>query len=99
MPQDVMVRRPQAAATRRATLVTRIPDAKEVVVTGDFTRWSTKGIPMAKGPSGEWKVNLDLPAGEYQYRLLVDGAWQDHAEAARRVPNPYGCENCVLVVK
>ncbi len=99
MPQEVAVRRPQAAPTRRVALVTRIPEAREVVVTGDFTKWTIGGIPMLKGPNGEWRANLDLPAGEYQYRLRVDGAWRDHVEATRRVPNPYGCDNCLLVVK
>ncbi|MEK7865214.1 MAG: isoamylase early set domain-containing protein [Planctomycetota bacterium] len=99
MPQDVLVRRPQAAPMRRVSLVARIPDAKEVVVTGDFTKWTLGGIQMVKAPNGEWRTGLDLPAGEYQYRLRVDGAWRDHAEAAKRVPNPFGCENCVLVVK
>jgi hypothetical protein len=38
------------------------------------------------------------PRREYQYRLVVDGEWRDHAEAPRRVSNPYGTENCVLTV-
>jgi hypothetical protein len=41
---------------------------------------------------------LTLEPGDYQYRLRVDGAWMDHAEAARRVTNPFGTENCVLQV-
>ncbi|MBI3858582.1 MAG: hypothetical protein HY293_23090, partial [Planctomycetes bacterium] len=41
---------------------------------------------------------LDLPPGEYEYRLIVDGVWRDHPGAAKRVPNPFGTENCVLVV-
>jgi hypothetical protein len=28
----------------------------------------------------------------------VDGHWQDHAEAKKRTPNPFGGENCVLTV-
>jgi hypothetical protein len=41
---------------------------------------------------------LSLTPGEYQYRLLVDGAWKDHAEAGLRVANPYGSDNCILRV-
>mgnify|MGYP001618690131 CR=1 FL=1 len=99
MPQEVVARRPEAAPMRRVSLVTRIKDANEVILTGDFTRWTSGGVSMVKGPNGEWRASLDLPVGEYQYRLRVDGAWRDHAEAAKRIPNPFGCENCILVVK
>lgn len=99
MTQEMLVRKPSASIARRVTLVTRLERAENVVVTGDFTKWSTTGLQMVRGQDGEWKVALDLPPGEYQYRLLVDGTWSDHAEAARRIPNPFGCENCVLMVK
>lgn len=84
--------------TRRVTLVTRLANAKEVVVTGDFTDWSKDRLKMSRAADGEWKATLSLPPGEYQYRLLVDGQWQDHPEASKRIPNGFGCENCVLVV-
>lgn len=84
--------------TRRVTLVTRLANAKEVVVTGDFTDWSKERLKMSRAADGEWKATLSLPPGEYQYRLLVDGQWQDHLEASKRTPNGFGCENCVLVV-
>jgi 1,4-alpha-glucan branching enzyme len=75
------------------------PKAKEVIVTGDFTRWSRTGVPLRTTGDGIWETTLLLAPGEYQYRLLVDGLWQDHPNARKRVPNPFGSENCVLVVK
>lgn len=56
------------------------------------------GVFLAVGSNGEWATSLQLPPGEYQYRLRVDGQWHDHLEARKRVPNPYGSENCVLFV-
>ena len=55
-------------------------------------------IRLTPAAGGEWTTSLELAPGEYQYRLIVDGEWRDHAEAASRVPNSFGTQNCVLVV-
>ena len=91
-------KRPRTSPKKPVSLVARIGEAKEVSVTGDFTQWSMEGIPFEKGRNGEWVASLKLPPGEHQYRLIVDGQWRDHAEATMRVPNPYGSENCILIV-
>jgi 1,4-alpha-glucan branching enzyme len=87
------------APLKRVSLVAQAPDAKKVIVTGDFTGWSEEGIPLKKGSNGDWQTFLQLAPGEYQYRLRVDGQWQDHVQARKRVPNPFGSENCVLSVE
>lgn len=73
--------------------------------TGNFPReptrstgWTEEGIRLSKGSNGDWQTDLNLDPGEYQYRLRVDGQWQDHAEAQERVANPFGTENCILKV-
>jgi AMP-activated protein kinase-like protein len=89
--------RPPADST--AVLVEiRDLSAREVVITGDFSGWSPDRYPMRKDPDGVWRTRLHLKPGEYQYRLRVDGEWRDDPQAARRVPNPYGGENSVMVV-
>jgi 1,4-alpha-glucan branching enzyme len=99
MAEQKVSTRTAKSARRRVPLATRIGRAEEVVVTGDFTGWSEDGIRLSQGADGAWSTTLKLAPGEYQYRLRVDGVWQDHAEAERRVPNPYGTENCVLTVE
>ena len=89
---------PVAPAVKKVPLRIRAEGAKEVVVTGDFTQWSKEKIRLTPAAGGEWITLLELAPGEYQYRLLVDGEWRDHADAARRVANPFGTQNCVLVV-
>ena len=32
-------------------------------------------------------------------RFKVDGEWRDNPEASRKIPNPYGTQNCVLTVE
>jgi hypothetical protein len=72
--------------------------AREVVLTGEFTGWSKDKIRLVKTSTGEWYTQLELAPGEYQYRLLVDGEWCDPPGASKKVPNPYGTQNCVLTV-
>lgn len=75
-----------------------IPESREVRPTGDFTAWSEEGIQLTPREEGVWETELRLPPGEYQYRLRVDGQWQDHPQASKRIPNPFGSDNCVLTV-
>ncbi len=74
------------------------PTALYVEVTGDFTGWVQYGLRLRRDGNGGWRIVLHLEPGEYQYRLLINGEWKDHAEATRRVLNPFGTQNCVLEV-
>ena len=84
--------------SRRVAITVKAAEARDVRVTGEFTGWGTQGIRLSHDGAGRWRTVLTLEPGEYQYRLLVDGAWKDHAEAAQRVANPFGTENCILKV-
>lgn len=88
----------QKSAARRVPFLARAEEAKDVRITGDFLRWGEEGIPLSHDGHGGWRTVLPLGPGCYQYRLLVDGEWRDHAEATERVANPYGTQNCVLKV-
>ena len=98
MAAPVVVATSKKPLARRVPIVVKMEGAKEVRITGDFSSWKEDGIKLEKTPAGEWRTTVELAPGEYQYRLRVDGAWQDHPQAPKRVPNPYGSENCVLTV-
>ena len=83
---------------RQIQILVKAPQAREVAIVGDFSRWDEAGIRLSKSDGGEWRTTLMLDPGEYQYRLKIDGEWRDHPEAQKRVPNPFGSENCVLRV-
>ena len=87
-----------AGASRPIAVIVRAQEAAEVVITGDFTGWSPEGIPLKRSSRGEFRATLSLEPGQYQYRLRIDGQWADHVDAPRRVPNPFGTDNCVLDV-
>jgi 1,4-alpha-glucan branching enzyme len=94
MPESLKVK----DRTRRVPFIAKVAEATEVRVTGDFTRWVKEGIALSHDGEGKWRTVLPLAPGKYQYRLLVDGEWKDHAEATEHVANPFGSENCVLKV-
>lgn len=99
MVEAKVVEKPSKSHLKRVPLVAHVGEAEDVRVTGDFTRWSEEGIPLEKGPNGDWNATLKLAPGAYQYRLRVNGEWRDHAEASKRVPNPFGSDNDVLTVE
>ena len=96
-----MPRMKEAPKTRvkKIRFSVRLPQADEVVLTGDFVNWNPDGIQLHHNGTAEWYVQLELPPGEYQYRLRADGEWIDDPQAGRRVDNPYGTQNCLLLVE
>jgi 1,4-alpha-glucan branching enzyme len=74
------------------------PTAREVKVAGAFNDWHPESTPLIKTKDGEWVVRLMLRAGEYEYRLIVDGQWIEDPEADQRAANPHGGFNSVLRV-
>ena len=83
---------------KRVSILVKLAGVREVVVTGDFTGWARDRVKLAPAGPGEWGVQLELPLGEYQYRLIVDGEWRDDPSGSKKVPNPFGTQNCVLTV-
>ena len=88
----------KAPGRKRVTLVATVGGAREVVATGDFTSWSDEGIRLKSRPDGTWAASLQLSPGEYQYRLRVDGRWENNPAADRRAANAFGSENDILTV-
>jgi 1,4-alpha-glucan branching enzyme len=82
----------------KVTFSISAPHAQSVLLAGDFTGWQQAPLSLKKQKSGVWKTSISLPAGRYEYRLLVDGNWQDDPNCSNRVPNQYGGQNCVCNV-
>ena len=73
-------------------------NAQSVLLAGDFTGWQQAPLELKKSRDGVWKKTVSLPPGRYEYRLLVDGQWQDDPSCTERQPNQFGGSNCVCVV-
>ncbi|MHC4293665.1 MAG: AAA family ATPase [Planctomycetota bacterium] len=79
--------------------VSLYPSANFVQVAGDFNNWQPTEMPMEKvGQSGIWQTKTNLLPGKYQYRLVVDGLWQQDPYNENAILNPYGEYNSVLEV-
>ena len=83
-----------------AVFVTLYPRAQQVQIAGDFNDWQPEKSPMEKiGDSGVWRTKMNLAAGRYRYRLVVDGQWQQDPYNEMTELNPFGGLNSVLEVK
>ena len=74
------------------------PGAKEVSLAGSFNGWDAAALPMKKIGAATWAVDLELEPGRHEYRLVVDGRWQEDPNATERTDNPYGGKNSVLLI-
>ncbi len=72
------------------------PDAHIVSLAGEFNNWSPTATPMHKRPNGTWAATLQLAAGKYQYKIIVDGKWIPDPENPNQVHDPYDNYNSVV---
>ncbi len=70
--------------------------AQQVLLAGSFNHWSETSDPMKKDGTGQWKKIKFLPAGEYEYKFLVDGVWTLDPGCPAVMANRFGTENNVL---
>lgn len=74
-----------------------VAPAARVLLLGEIRDWRN-GVALARTEDGAFEATLDLPAGVYQYKLLVDGSWALDASNAR-TRSAGGQRNNVLVVE
>ena len=94
-------RTPERAANpghERVYLLRFFPNATRVCIAGSFNDWDPKASPFRNCGKGRWVAELLLKPGRHEYRLVVDGKWTDDSFAQTRVLNPFGGNNCILVV-
>lgn len=75
-----------------------LPEAVTVNVAGSFNDWEPASLPMERKVEGRWERDLHLPAGRYEFRLVVDGVWSDAPGVLETVDNSHGSRNAVLHV-
>jgi hypothetical protein len=86
------------SGTRKVWFRLSAPAANRVCVAGTFNEWNPTATPLVKGKEGEWRADQELVPGEYEYRFVVDGTWQEDPDAKRAIPNPFGSRNSILHV-
>jgi 1,4-alpha-glucan branching enzyme len=72
---------------------------QKIFVAGDFNHWSPSATRLHyDGQIGVAYTIVPIPPGRYQYRLIIDGAWQADPYNNQQQHNDYGEPNSVLVV-
>ena len=87
-----------APAKVKTDFVFAAPEAKNVVLAGSFTDWQSGALALRKLKGGVWKTTVVLARGNYEYRFIVDGQWQDDPTCETRIDNSFGVKNCLRVI-
>jgi 1,4-alpha-glucan branching enzyme len=76
------------------------PDAKKVVVVGDFNAWDqTHAAYQARQSGGVWTVTAPVSAGHHRYSFVVDDSlWVADPMAPRANDTDFGLPKSALVV-
>ena len=92
-------KREMSLGEKKVTFTYYAPEAGEVFLAGDFNQWDTRSLPMKKDRSGNWKAEVELAPGCYEYKLVADNAWVEHLPGTELVSNPFGTNNFVMWVR
>lgn len=69
---------------------------KEIKIAGEFNDWIPDRDVETLDEDGILKKVLHVEPGEYQYRIVIDGKWQDDPFNPNRVKNKFGGNNSLL---
>jgi len=69
----------------------------KVFIAGDFNDWNPEDLQL-KQHHGIYEISIDLPAGRYEYKFVVDGNWIVDESADEIVTDKFGNRNSVTFV-
>jgi len=98
MPASPRTSRPSTPRAKAVVFRFPAPDAQRVMLAGDFNGWDPEAQPMKKGRDAVWSATVKLRPGAYQYKLIVDGVWQEDNTNPHRASTPDGIVNSVVEV-
>lgn len=79
-----------------ASFSVEAPDAKEVILMGDFNNWDPMVHPMENDGNGVWTRSIMVTPGKYEYKFLVDGQWKEDPGNELACLNCFGTMNSIL---
>ncbi len=71
--------------------------AKRVILSGSFNGWDEGAFALEKVDGG-WETRLQLDAGHYEYKFIVDGKWMEDPNNPDKRINEYDTFNSILYV-
>jgi Carbohydrate-binding module 48 (Isoamylase N-terminal domain) len=77
-----------------------VPDAKKMVVVGDFNGWDATQTPMVRvNDKGLWSVSVPLRAGKlYQFQYVKDDTLRLNDPSLPQVSSDFGSPNSALTI-
>lgn len=88
----------QGGAERRVVLSYHHFNGQDLKIAGDFNGWVPDSGVETRSINGTVQKVLKVPPGAYQYRVIIDGEWQEDPVNPVRVPNDLGGTNSLLRV-
>jgi beta-lactamase regulating signal transducer with metallopeptidase domain len=73
-------------------------NARVVAVAGEFNKWNQSQFIFSR-EGGEWVCRVQLPAGTYQYKFIVDGDWLTDPNNPVTVHDERGITNSLLTAE
>lgn len=90
------------AAAPKATRVTfsiRAEVGSKVYLAGSFNNWDPTAKQLQdKNGTGEYTCCVNLPAGQYEYKFVINGTWCADPECTDWVQNDMGTLNSLKIV-
>ncbi|HSQ42259.1 MAG TPA: hypothetical protein VLM37_08280 [Fibrobacteraceae bacterium] len=73
------------------------PDSKSVDIAGEFNGWEPTKGRMKKDKTGNWSLKTKLAPGDYQYKVVFDGAYWELDQKAPSIQAEHGPNSLVHV--
>jgi len=73
-------------------------DCKRLQLAGDFNNWVPDQDIETRNVNGHWQKVFTASPGVYEYRIVVDGKWQQDPTNPAEIPNELGGINSLLQI-
>jgi chromosome partitioning protein len=98
IPGVVLSESMEAGGERRVVLSYHHFSGEDLKIAGDFNDWIPDHRVETRTFNGTVQKVLKVPPGAYQYRVIINGEWQEDPVNPVRVPNDLGGSNSLLRV-
>ncbi|MFN8547869.1 MAG: isoamylase early set domain-containing protein [Candidatus Eisenbacteria bacterium] len=90
---------PIGGARESVRFTLEAPNARQVVLVGDFNDWDPTATPLSRSGREAWIVDLPLEPGLYHYSFVVDGRLRSGSGGPLESSDGLGGRNSVVIVQ
>ena len=78
---------------------TTVAEQEPVFIAGSFNDWDPEITPMQACGGNEYRAELQLPAGYYEYKFVFGNEWALDDSNPNFAPNDFGTLNSFFVLE